>query len=814
MTKNNHRPLVLGLLAFTVSGSLLVGLGAGAVTAHSAIPSVPSTVSEVAPGAPLAQPCDIDPANVIKYFKDSAGSYPWAPVILGHRGLFGKYDEAVGGSRDVPENSLASMQSASNACLEGVEMDVRASSNAATPVIMHDSTVGRTTNVFDPRIVPEGQTPPSGDLLERMKQNILAAQGTNYPPNMDPVTKHDLEANFDARNAFSPYGEISQPPATPTIQPIAGTTYGRNPKVIDLSPETLTNLRLLKYQDPAPAPTINHDGTFGPSPSASDVSTEKVQTVQSLLAYAAENQIKSAIIFDVIERESLNAIAKILSEDTHTFINGRKAKDIAVIKYRGKLESDVSKLMTELKNSAVSSQYPQGFYPNLIGIVAKYFDQPGGFDSVKYVEDWIKLRKDQPDLPLVSLDTVVTSPDEGASLDLVAKERTNNITIGSFHDVPSYRGGSYYPQELVDKRLYFLSDGRCCRSTDSTGDPQGTQDKRYDYSWMIAGNTSNSVPSGMITSDDPMPIIKTLEALSLRKKALNAYKTRPVGEYDGKYNQLFNVASEKTLGVGGTIVDGPRADQQNDNFRKNNIWAFEWITGNTYRIKLLQRDAWQNDQYLTNEKSQVSVNVLNPSREESQFWTVRQNPAEGFLTLESLDPLAPGALAFEGDSWKESAKAITTTSVWSTQKWQIRPLDAIQDLPMNPGSMKKLNDQESNLRITADSNDLLTTDTTGVPFIFSSNGDGSYKLVPSGHDPVRPKNCASDDGTELYADQALGHGCDDWLIIKKPASYQRLMFFNLYTGKVMDTSSRPQETTRVSLWESNGTNKQAYFLAN
>lgn len=805
--KIKHKNSLLSpLMALCIGSSLLVGLGAGAASAGQ--PSPAQAVQNSSTATEYQRPCDVDPANVIKYFKDSAGTYPYAPVILGHRGLFGKYNETGGGSRNVPENSLASLQAASNACLEGAEMDIRASSDPDTPVIMHDSAVGRTTNVFDPRIVPSGETPPSADELAVMKTDILAAQGTNYPPAMDPIVKHDLESDFDARNAFSPYGEISE---TPTIHPLEGTTYGRNPLVKDLKPETLTNLRLLKYQDPAPHPSINHDGTFGPTPTAENISTEKIQTVQSLLAYAAEKKIKSAIVFDVIERDSLTAITKILAADNNTFVNGRKAKDVVVLKYRGNLAPDVEALLNELKQTSVSTQYPDGFYPNVIGIVAKYLDKPGGFNSANYVNKWISLRSEKPELPLVSIDTVVTSADQGSGRDLVAAEKAAGVAIGSFHDVPSYRGGDQYPQALVDKRLYFLSGGICCRSTDSTGDPKGTPDNRYDFFWMIAGSTTDAIPSGMITSDDPLPIIKKLEELGLRQKARNAYKSAPVGEFDGQFNQMFNIAATNTLGVGGHVLDSARADQENTNYRTNNIWAFEWVQGDVYKVKLLKKDEYGSEVYLTNKEGRVEVWSSSTASAAWQQWKVVRSPENNFISLYSQNTGYPGVLGFERDSWTEGTLATVGSeeSLNSTRKWDIRSLDGAEALPLNPQQeLKLINRYTDRLQVGITENQLLSAN-QGEPFTFRQNGDGSYKLSNSISGNVYSIGCLPVDGKDLYAG---GGACTNWLILKVPGSAGRFTFFNLQTGRVMDFGDRTTEGRDIYQWESLGIYSQQFRL--
>ncbi|MEA0668635.1 glycerophosphodiester phosphodiesterase family protein [Xanthomonas campestris pv. campestris] len=64
-------------------------------------------------------------------------------VVLAHRGLWGKY----AGIPDMPENSRGSLQTANDQCMDGVELDVKLTSDGV-PVLLHDYNLGRTTTVW------------------------------------------------------------------------------------------------------------------------------------------------------------------------------------------------------------------------------------------------------------------------------------------------------------------------------------------------------------------------------------------------------------------------------------------------------------------------------------------------------------------------------------------------------------------------------------------------------------------------------------------------------------------------------------------
>ncbi|MGY3876507.1 glycerophosphodiester phosphodiesterase family protein [Aeromonas enteropelogenes] len=82
-------------------------------------------------------------ANLVnKAIKETVGS-TFQPIVIAHRGLWAKE-----GSNDNPENSLIALKSADRACIEAVELDVKATQDGV-PFLMHDFNLGRTTNVYD-----------------------------------------------------------------------------------------------------------------------------------------------------------------------------------------------------------------------------------------------------------------------------------------------------------------------------------------------------------------------------------------------------------------------------------------------------------------------------------------------------------------------------------------------------------------------------------------------------------------------------------------------------------------------------------------
>ncbi|PPT79404.1 hypothetical protein XarbCFBP8152_09975 [Xanthomonas arboricola] len=63
-------------------------------------------------------------------------------LVLAHRGMWGNQ-----GGVQVPENSLSGMHWANEKCVDGVEFDIKLTSDGV-PMLMHDFNLGRTTNVW------------------------------------------------------------------------------------------------------------------------------------------------------------------------------------------------------------------------------------------------------------------------------------------------------------------------------------------------------------------------------------------------------------------------------------------------------------------------------------------------------------------------------------------------------------------------------------------------------------------------------------------------------------------------------------------
>jgi glycerophosphoryl diester phosphodiesterase len=68
-------------------------------------------------------------------------------MILGHRGYWSGYNAR---DRSIPENSTGAIEAADAACIDGVELDVKMSSDGV-PYILHDFNLGRTTNYSELR---------------------------------------------------------------------------------------------------------------------------------------------------------------------------------------------------------------------------------------------------------------------------------------------------------------------------------------------------------------------------------------------------------------------------------------------------------------------------------------------------------------------------------------------------------------------------------------------------------------------------------------------------------------------------------------
>ncbi|CCN69610.1 glycerophosphodiester phosphodiesterase family protein [Vibrio nigripulchritudo] len=105
-----------------------------------------------------------NPKLVTQALKETVGT-THKPIVVAHRGLW-----AGDKTNSLPENSLSALKAADRKCIEAVELDVRKTQDNV-PFLMHDFTLGRTTNAYEvlggPKFIPEkntGTNPKSGDL--------------------------------------------------------------------------------------------------------------------------------------------------------------------------------------------------------------------------------------------------------------------------------------------------------------------------------------------------------------------------------------------------------------------------------------------------------------------------------------------------------------------------------------------------------------------------------------------------------------------------------------------------------------------------
>lgn len=83
-----------------------------------------------------------NPKLVTQALKETVGT-THKPIVVAHRGLW-----AGDKTNSIPENSLSALKAADRKCIEAVELDVRKTKDGV-PVLMHDFTLGRTTNVYE-----------------------------------------------------------------------------------------------------------------------------------------------------------------------------------------------------------------------------------------------------------------------------------------------------------------------------------------------------------------------------------------------------------------------------------------------------------------------------------------------------------------------------------------------------------------------------------------------------------------------------------------------------------------------------------------
>jgi len=127
------------------------------------------------------------------------GALPEKPLLIAHRGA----------SMLAPENTLASMQTAADLGVYGLETDITMSYDG-TLFLMHDPTLARTTNIE--QVFPDRANNPADRFTWRELQQLDAGQGESIPAlteMLDVFSENQLHLIYDLRipPAAHPYAE-------------------------------------------------------------------------------------------------------------------------------------------------------------------------------------------------------------------------------------------------------------------------------------------------------------------------------------------------------------------------------------------------------------------------------------------------------------------------------------------------------------------------------------------------------------------------------------------------------------------------------
>lgn len=169
-------------------------------------------------------------------------------LTLAHRGLWGANAQSPG----VPENSRASLREAQNACMDGVELDVKVTKDGM-PVLMHDFNVGRTTN--------------ASAVLGGLMYNPYTNHGTN--PRVDSLTwaqVQGLQLLTQDRKAVTGY----HPPSVPDLFDYWKSNFMSVPMVFDTKDagavRAVHTAALQKFSRPGDVVAVKVNATLFPTP--------------------------------------------------------------------------------------------------------------------------------------------------------------------------------------------------------------------------------------------------------------------------------------------------------------------------------------------------------------------------------------------------------------------------------------------------------------------------------------------------------------------------------------------------------------------
>ena len=465
-----------------------------------------------------------DPRDVIKKAKDPKSHIP---IIAMHRGLWGD------GNR-LPENSMGAFIAADKMCMEGIETDVRLTKDNV-PIMMHDDTYGRTTDVYKLKIEEDAK-------IKELKEKEAALAKQIAEEQDQAKKKFEKQAHEELRKKRSA-AEDEQRYLT------EAEDVGYNPKIHELNWQNngvdwVKKLNLLITPNDKPVPH--------------NVTGYHILRVKDFYDEYLANKMSVVVFLEVKKKEAMPIVLKQLFSDQRDYnqnFGGKQmyATELTVIKFNATMYPTPQQYKDEL-NKAREAAGAGTNIPNPIAFPAfngnnlgTYIDDNGTPIKDDY-EGSIKKWIDDKEIRIgIELNLKVK---DGILQEFYNKAiATNKVVVGTFNAIPDYMrvnptaDKDRVVTDLISKKDVKLGDafyrgenGGCCQGLqamlgtkwkNSSGkEIQDSDDKRWDPAFIV-GDGGDKPAFRIVTTDDYNLMKKAFDSKK-KNNAVEAFKTSPL----------------------------------------------------------------------------------------------------------------------------------------------------------------------------------------------------------------------------------------------------------------------------------------------
>ncbi|PSH60453.1 hypothetical protein CU100_07195 [Phyllobacterium endophyticum] len=488
--------------------------------------------------APADAAC-YDPREVIRQTKNPRNT---TIMTVMHRGLWLSNDNRL------PENSIGAALAADQTCIPGIELDVRLTKDRV-PVLMHDATYGRLTDVF------------------RQEPGNTGNPNKFYPDEPNPT--------------------------------------GYNPKVVDLNwvdndekgnPATDKGARFLKLLD---NPNSSNRSDTG------NVTNYYVESVKTFYDQYLDNRMSTVVFFHIVDPAATEYVLQEIYKDQRDYNQGYgarlRAAEFTIIKFPAwsfPTPDEYRETLRKAKKAAGVDEsapdplaYPYYGPQTLQELIDNTKNKTIGKITDPYtqsIELWIKAED-------VRIGVELNVKDPAHLLQPEYERAKGKVALGSLHAVPDYprvhpgtspgyriphvKEGTKGQTIAAKDGFYIGSIGACCYELSDKLTGGDKIDRRLDVNFIV-GTDKGKPTNTIITTDDEDAVAQAI-AKTHGRSALWPYSPllRTVLAFDYQMKPYHSIIRDNGKVVTATIGSTPLTWQTDSN---SSSAAFSQFNGQGY----------------------------------------------------------------------------------------------------------------------------------------------------------------------------------------------------------------------------------------